>query len=151
MIYIAKKEYTEDEEDAIPICKGLANICELLRPGQELTCRLSRNRSDRKGPRVTTNITLPGRHLVLLPDADYTGVSRRIENESERSKLKKIAENLKPKGMGLIVRTASEGMNEEDFTSDLRFLLNLWESIRKKERSGRVPRCIHKDPNLDRW
>lgn len=144
---IAKKEYTEDEEDAIQYVKG-CNICELLRPGQELTVQVIKEPIGSKGPRVTTNITLPGRHLVLLPDADYTGVSRRIENESERSKLKKIAENLKPKGMGLIVRTASEGMNEEDFTSDLRFLLNLWESIRKKERSGRVPRCIHKDPNL---
>lgn len=144
---IAKKEYTEDEEDAIQYVKG-CNICELLRSGQELTVQVVKEPIGSKGPRVTTNITLPGRHLVLLPDADYTGVSRRIENESERSKLKKIAENLKPKGMGLIVRTASEGMNEEDFTSDLNFLLKLWESIRKKQRGGRVPRCIHKDPNL---
>ncbi|MGI6668885.1 MAG: Rne/Rng family ribonuclease [Acetivibrionales bacterium] len=145
---VAKKEYTEDEEDTVSYAKS-CNICELLKPGQELTVQVIKEPIGSKGPRVTTNITLPGRHLVLLPGADYTGVSRRIENGCERARLKKIAESLKPKGMGLIIRTASEGMNEEeDFAGDLRFLLNLWESIRKKELSGRVPRCIHKDPNL---
>lgn len=144
---IAKKDYSEDEEDMIQDFKG-CNISELLRPGQELTVQVIKEPIGSKGPRVTTNITLPGRHLVLLPDADYTGVSRRIENDSERAKLKKIAEKLKPKGMGLIVRTASEGKEEEDFTRDLSFLLKLWESTRQKEHSGPVPRCIHKDLSL---
>ena len=85
---------------------------------------------------------------MLLPDADYTGVSRRIEDEDERAKLKKIADNLKPAGMGLIVRTASEGMEEDDFTDDLGFLLKLWKNIKGKEKSGPVPRCIHKDLSL---
>lgn len=144
---VAKKDYSEEEEDAVQDAKG-CNIAELLSPGQELTVQVTKEPIGSKGPRVTTNITLPGRHLVLLPDADYTGVSRRIENESERSKLKKFAENLKPKGMGLIVRTASEGKNEADFSEDLSFLLKLWESIQQKERSGSVPRCIHKDLSL---
>lgn len=145
---IAHREYSEeDEESAEQELKG-CNIGELLSAGQELTVQVIKEPIGSKGPRVTTNITLPGRHLVLLPDADYTGVSRRIENEVERAKLKKIAENLKPKGMGLIVRTASEGKQEEDFTEDLRFLLKLWESIRQKEQSGPVPRCIHKDLSL---
>ncbi len=144
---VAKKDYSEDEDDAIQVIKGY-NIGELLRAGQELTVQVIKEPIGSKGPRVTTNVTLPGRHLVLLPDADYTGVSRRIANDSERAKLKKIAEKLKPKGMGLIVRTASEGKDEEDFASDLSFLLKLWDSIRQKERSGPVPRCIHKDLSL---
>ena len=144
---VAKKDYSEDEEDAIQETRDY-NIGELLKTGQELTVQVIKEPIGSKGPRVTTNVTLPGRHLVLLPDADYTGVSRRIENEGERTKLKKIAEKLKPKGMGLIVRTASEGKEEEDFSQDLSFLLKLWESIRQKERSGPVPRCIHKDLSL---
>lgn len=144
---LARKDYQEDEEDTAQDYKG-CNIGELLKAGQELTVQVIKEPIGSKGPRVTTNITLPGRHLVLLPDADYTGVSRRIENESERSKLKKIADNIKPKGMGLIIRTASEGKEEEDFADDLRFLLKLWNSIHQKEQRGQVPRCIHKDLSL---
>lgn len=145
---VAKKEYSEDEEEAMIHDIKDSNISGLLREGQELTVQAIKEPIGSKGSRVTTNITLPGRHLVLLPDVDYTGVSRRIENDSERIKLKKIAEKLKPKGMGLIVRTASKGKEEEDFTHDLSFLLKLWESIRQKEHSGPVPRCIHKDLSL---
>lgn len=144
---VVRKEYTEEEDDMFQDVKGL-NIEDILRPGQELTVQVIKESIGSKGPRVTTHVTLPGRHLVLLPNADYTGVSRRIENEAEKTKLKKIAEKFKPKGMGLIVRTASEGKEEEDFTQDLNFLLKLWESIGQKERSGSVPRCIHKDLSL---
>ncbi len=144
---VAKKDYTDDEDDAVQEVRDY-NISELVSVGQEVTVQVIKEPIGSKGPRVTTNITLPGRHLVLLPDADYTGVSRRIENEAERSKLKNIAENLKPEGMGLIVRTASEGMEEEDFTDDLSFLVKLWSSIKEKEKNGPVPRCIHKDLNL---
>lgn len=144
---VARKEYNEDEEDAVQDTKG-QKINTLLKAGQELTVQVVKEAIGTKGPRVTTNITLPGRHMVLLPGADYTGVSRRIENEKERTKLKKIADKLKPEGMGLIVRTASEGKKEEDFTDDLSFLIKLWESIRQKEKKGVVPRCIHKDLSL---
>lgn len=145
---IARRDYSDDDKESTEQELRECNIADLLSAGQELTVQVIKEPIGSKGPRVTTNITLPGRHLVLLPDADYTGVSRRIENEAERAKLKQIAENLKPKGMGLIVRTASEGKQEEDFTEDMRFLLKLWESIRQKEQSGPVPRCIHKDLNL---
>lgn len=144
---VPQKEFNEEDDD---ICQDVKdyNIDEILRPGQELTVQVIKEPIGSKGPRVTTHITLPGRHLVLLPNADYTGVSRRIENDSERNKLRKIAEKLKPKGMGLIVRTASEGKSEEDFSHDLSFLLKLWESIKHKELSGPIPRCMHKDLNL---
>lgn len=150
-LYVAdalpQKDYNETDEEEYAQVRGYS-IEELLRPGQELTVQVIKEPMGTKGPRVTTHITLPGRHLVLLPNADYVGVSRRIEDDAERGKLKKIAEKLKPKNMGLIVRTASEGKSEEDFTNDLSFLLKLWEKIGQKEQKGSVPRCIHRDLNL---
>ncbi|MCX7842162.1 MAG: Rne/Rng family ribonuclease [Clostridia bacterium] len=144
---VSQREYSDDEDELYQELRG-HNIDEILRPGQEITVQVIKEPIGTKGPRVTTHITLPGRHLVLLPNADYVGVSRRIENDQERCKLKKIAEKIKPKGMGLIVRTVSEGKHEEDFSHDLNFLLKLWEKIKQKEFSGPVPRCIHKDLNL---
>lgn len=144
---IVQKEFAEDYDDSFNDMKDY-NIDELLRVGQEITIQVIKEPIGTKGPRVTTNITLPGRQLVLLPNADYIGISRRIEDESERSKLKKIVEKIKPPGMGLIVRTASEGRRSEDFSNDISFLTKLWEKIKKNEKSGPVPRCIHKDLNL---
>lgn len=143
---IVQKEFVEEDE-VYQDFKGY-NIEELLRPGQEITVQVIKEPIGTKGPRVTTHITLPGRQLVLLPNADYVGISRRIEEENERSRLKKMAEKLKPKGMGLIVRTAYEGRNSEDFSNDLNFLLKLWEKIKQKEKGGPTPRCIHKDLSL---
>lgn len=163
---MARKDYSEEdyenghidngyeengnEEKACNTTNGSkrCNIGDLLSPGQELTVQVTKEPIGSKGPRVTTNITLPGRYLVLLPGADYVGVSRRIENEGERTKLKQIAEELKPKEMGLIIRTVSEGNDGKDFVEDLEFLLKLWDRILLSEQSGPVPRCIHKDFSL---
>lgn len=141
------REFSDEDDEIFNELKE-CNIDEILKPRQEITVQVVKEPIGTKGPRVTTNITLPGRYLVLLPNADYTGVSRRIENESERNKLKKIVEALKPKGMGMIVRTASEGKSAEDLSHDLNFLLRLWDTIRQKEQSGHVPRCLHKDLSL---
>jgi ribonuclease G len=102
------RELTGEDDE---VCQEVKNysINEILKPGQEITVQVVKEQCGSKGPRVTTHITLPGRYMVLLPGADYVGISRRIEDEGERARLKKIAEKLKPKEMGLIVRTASEG------------------------------------------
>jgi ribonuclease G len=144
---IPQKEFNEDEEEVFQDYKEY-NIEDIMKPGQEITVQVIKEPIGTKGPRVTTQITLPGRHLVLLPNADYIGISRRIENETEKTKLKKLAEEIQPKGIGLIVRTASEGKSREDFIQDLNFLTRLWEAIKQKEYSGSVPRCLHKDLNL---
>lgn len=114
---IPQKEFSEDDEEFYGDVKN-CNIEDILRPGQEITVQVKKEPISTKGPRVTTHITLPGRQLVLLPNADYIGISRRIEDEEERAKLRKIAEKIKPKNMGLIVRTVSEGKREEDFKKD---------------------------------
>ncbi len=143
---IQQKEFSDDEIDYRDYAEY--NISDILKVGQEITVQVIKEPVGTKGPRVSTHITLPGRNLVLLPNADYIGISRRIESETERQKLKKIAEKLKPDNMGLIVRTASEGKEESDFVEDVSFLTKLWDKIKKTESSGAVPRCIHKDINL---
>lgn len=144
---IAQKEYSDDEIDVYRDYTEY-NISDILKIGQELTVQVIKEPVGTKGPRVSTHITLPGRNLVLLPNADYVGISRRIENDAERQRLKKIAEKLKPSNMGLIVRTVSEGKEDLDFVEDVSFLTKLWAKIKLMESSGPVPRCIHKDINL---
>lgn len=144
---IMNREYSDEYDDYYQEKRNY-NIEDILRPGQEITVQVTKEPIGTKGPRVTTNITLPGRQLVLLPSADYVGISRRIDNETERAELKKIVEEIKPKDMGLIVRTASEGKTSEDFSNEINFLVKLWETIKQKEKGGPVPRCIHKDLNL---
>lgn len=137
----------EDEEVEIHNVNKVS-IEQLLKPGQTITVQVVKEPIETKGPRVTTQVTLPGRHLVLLPNADYIGISRRISSDKERSRLRKLAEEVKPRGMGLIVRTASEGKTLEDFQSDVIFLVKQLKKIKRGEVVGRVPRCIHKDLSL---
>lgn len=123
-------------------------ISEILSQGQVITVQVIKEPTGNKGPRVTANISLPGRYLVLLPKMDYAGVSRRIENVSERNRLKAIAEKLKPQNMGIIIRTAAEGKDEKDFIEDISFLVRVWGDVRQKEEKGGAPKCIHRDYNL---
>ncbi|MEO8054925.1 MAG: Rne/Rng family ribonuclease [Acidobacteriota bacterium] len=126
----------------------LPSIDELLREGQELVVQVTKDQIAHKGVRVTTHVTLPGRTLVYMPTIDHVGVSRRIENEEERSRLKDILTALKKGPGGYIVRTAGEGRAAEEFAADRRYLTKLWEQIRKKgERSG-APTLLHRDLDL---
>jgi len=124
------------------------SIRDLLREGQELTVQVLKDPIGTKGARVTTHITLPGRYMVLMPTVNYIGVSRRIEDEEERQRLKEITEQIKPESMGLIVRTAAQEKERNDFKPDVDFLVRLWEKIKKRELKGRVPRLLHKDESL---
>ncbi len=109
-------------------------IDEVLQDGQEILVQVSKAPIGSKGARVTSYITLPGRYIVLMPNVEHVGISRRIVDEDERNRLKTIVEHIKPEGYGLIIRTASEGSPEEDIRKDLDFLLLLWENLdRKKE------------------
>ena len=83
-----------------------------------------------------------------MPTVNYVGVSRRIENETERARLKEIAERLKPNGMGMIVRTAAQGRDQDDFIQDIDFLCRLWARIQSKEWRGKVPRVLYEDEDI---
>ena len=112
-------------------------IEDIIQEGQEMLVQVSKDPIGSKGARVTSYITLPGRYLVLMPNVDHIGISRRISNEEERNRLKSIVEGIRPPGYGLIIRTASEDSTEEDIRKDLDFLLLLWENIQEKK--DRVP------------
>lgn len=124
------------------------SISKLLTPGQELLVQVAKEPIGTKGARVTTNITLPGRYLVLMPTADYVGVSRRIESEDERSRLRELANGLSRDGMGVIVRTVAEGRSVDDLQQDLDFLRGVWDKIRSKSRKANPPSLLHREYDL---
>jgi len=124
------------------------SIRDIIKEGQEITVQVLKEPIGTKGARVTTHITLPGRYLVLMPTVNYIGVSRRIEDEAERQRLKQIAESIKPPDMGLIVRTAARDKAYEDFIPDIKFLCKLWGKIKEEEWRGKVPRVIYQDEDL---
>lgn len=123
-------------------------IEDLLQEGQEVLVQVSKDPIGSKGARVTSYVTLPGRYLVLMPNVEHIGISRRISEEAERIRLKTLVENIKPKGYGLIIRTASEGSGEEDLKKDLDFLLLLWENIQKKKDRVSAPSLLYSDLDL---
>ena len=128
---------------------NLPAISELLKPGQEILCQIAKEPMAKKGARITSHIALPGRFLVFMPTVHHTGVSRKIESDAERRRLKEIL--LSEKGEapgGFIVRTAASGASEEELRSDLRFLLNLWSDIKTRSESSKSPALIYHDLNL---
>ena len=124
------------------------SIANVLRPGQEVIVQIAKEPSGTKGARVTTNITLPGRYLVIMPTVEYIGISRRIGAETERDRLRLVAEKVKPANMGLIVRTVAEGLSEEELQQDVTLLTKLWKKIQNRMYHGPVPNLIHKDLEL---
>lgn len=121
---------------------------ESIKEGNEITIQVVKEAIGTKGPRVTTYVTLPSRYLVLMPYVNHIGVSRRIESEEERQRLKAIAENIKPPDMGIIVRTAGAGKKEEDLYPDIEYLTKIWSSIKNKEQKIHAPELLHRDESL---
>jgi len=125
------------------------DIPRLYPPGSEINVQVTKGPIGTKGPRVTTNIVLPGRYLVLLPNSDQSGVSRKIENPEERQRLKNILRDMSiPDGMGVIMRTAGEGQQKRYFISDLALLLEQWKEIQEKIRTQPPASCVFQEPDL---
>ena len=128
---------------------NLPAISDLLKPGQEVLVQIAKEPIAKKGARITSHIALPGRFLVFMPTVNHTGVSRKIESDSERRRLKEILLSEKGDAQGgFIVRTAAAGASEEELRSDLRFLLNLWADIKTRSESSKSPALIYHDLNL---
>jgi ribonuclease E len=128
---------------------NLPAISDLLKPGQEVLVQIAKEPIAKKGARITSHIALPGRFLVFMPTVNHVGVSRKIESDSERRRLKEIL--LSEKGDasgGFIVRTAASGASEDELRSDLRFLLHLWADIKQRSESSKSPALIYHDLNL---
>jgi len=128
---------------------NIPSIRDILKAGQEITVQVQKEPIGTKGAKVTTHVTLPGRYMVLMPTMNYVGVSRRIEDEKERQRLKEVAESMKPETMGIIVRTAALEKDYSDIQPDVEFLVRLWNKIKDREiRGGRTPRLLHKDESI---
>jgi len=123
-------------------------IEQIVKPGQEITVQVIREPVEGKGARVTTNITLPGKYAVLAAKSNMAVVSGKIENKPERERLKNIASRFCGEDIGIIIRTASEGVKDSEIENDILTLLQMRESIVKKESKGKVPRILHQEAGL---
>lgn len=125
------------------------DIPRLYPPGSDIIIQVTKGPIGTKGPRVTTNLALPGRYLVLLPNSEQCGISRKIESQEERQRLKKILRNLTiPDGMGVIIRTAGEAQQARYFVRDLALLVEQWNEIQKKATTDPAPCCMFQEPDL---
>jgi len=118
-------------------------------PGSEIVIQVTKGPIGSKGPRTTTNLSLPGRYLVLMPFSDQCGISRKIEDSRERQRLRQLVNELTiPEGMGVIVRTAGEGKKSRYFVRDLHLLLKTWSNIQARLQSEKAPACLYQEPDL---
>jgi ribonuclease G len=127
--------------------KGARRIQDLIKRGQTILVQAVKDPMKSKGARLTTELSLPGRFLVYVPNGEGYGVSRRLD-EDERTRLKGIVKELDPKGGGIIVRTAAEGASAEDIERDLVFLQRLWATIQKQAESATAPALVYEEAEL---
>ena len=151
-LFEMESEEGEDslEEKPVPVISNKRDftIEELIHEGQEILVQAAKSPMGTKGARISSYISLPGRFLVLMPNSDHIGVSRRIEDETERERLKSMVEKLRTEDFGYIVRTAAEGEQEEKLAYEMGFLNNLWKNIKKKFETAPVPSLLHQDLSI---
>ena len=116
-----------------------------LKEGDHITVQIEKEAIGTKGPKLTSHISIPGKNIVLIPRENSIGISKKIENEEERNRLKSIFEKYKPKNCGIIVRTECGGKEEEEIIKEIQFLTMMWESIEKKEQYISAPVLLYKE------
>jgi len=142
VLYAGEVNYSpEDIEGPAP------RIEQLLKPGQAVMVQVTKDPMGGKGARLTANLSLAGRYLVLAPNQNLQGISRRLGDDA-RKRLKSMLKRVKPPEHGVIVRTAAEGVSEEALEDDLRRLLAIWQDIQKKAKKGKAPTVLYEEPEL---
>ncbi|KUO70884.1 MAG: ribonuclease G [Desulfosporosinus sp. BRH_c37] len=136
----------EEDEKASPA--NSVRIEHILKPRQELLVQIIKEPVGTKGARISVNLTLPGRYVVLLPQVSYIGVSRKITVTEERERLLDLADQAKPEGMGVIIRTLAEGIDGEEIAEDITKLVAMWLDLQPKIPHVSVPGIVHKDVDL---
>jgi len=140
--------HLEEDDDRDDSGSPTGRIQDMLKEGQEVVVQVAKEPMGTKGARVTSYMSIPGRYLVFMPTYGKVAISRRIESEAERRRLKEIVRKLRPKGCGFIIRTVCEGMSREDLRSDMDYLVKLWEAIEKKEKTAKAPALLYEEPDL---
>jgi ribonuclease G len=141
---------TKDElprEEMAKAARG-QKIEDLLKEGQEILVQVAKEPIGTKGARITSYISLPGRHLVFMPTVDHVGISRRIGTDKERKRLRELIDAQRPKGAGFIVRTVAEGASEKELHDDMDFLMKLWREILRKQERAKPASLIYSDLDL---
>ena len=137
--------FEEDEKVSPVVQERIENV---LKPRQELLVQIIKEPVGTKGARITVNLTLPGRYVVLLPQVSYIGVSRKVQDHRERTRLRDLAAASKPEGMGVIVRTLAEGIDGDEIANDITQLVAFWQALQPKIPHVSVPGLVHKDVDL---
>jgi Rne/Rng family ribonuclease len=137
-----------DRRDEKPRPRRDTRIEDVLKVGQEVVVQISKDPIGSKGARLTSHISIPGRHLVFMPTVDHVGISRRISNEKERRRLREIVDRLRPPGTGFIVRTVAENVPQAKLESDIRFLIEIWNQVVRKNEKRGGPGLMHPDLDL---
>src|SRR5437763_8302766 len=132
--------------------RHLPAISDLLKEGQEILVQIAKEPISKKGARITSHIALPGRFLVYMPTGEHVGVSRKIESDNERHRLRKLIQTIRaeediPSG-GFIVRTAGVGISEKELREDVRYLVRTWLDIRSSAEKAKAPALVHRDLDL---
>ncbi len=125
--------------------RASVQIDDLISEGQEILVQVAKAPIGSKGARITSHISLPGRFLVLMPTVDHIGISRRIEDDVERGRLKDLILSLREREFGYIVRTAGEGVEKEKFEKEMHFLVNLWDKIQNRYQTSSAPLLLHNE------
>ncbi len=141
---------TPAEEEALPLPPQRLDfpIEELLVEGQEILVQVAKSPIGTKGARISSHISIPGRFLVLMPSSTHVGISRRIEDEAERARLKQLVHDRRKENFGYIIRTAAEGEGEEKIIYEMGFLATLWENIQRKFAAASTPSLIYQDLSI---
>ncbi len=142
------REFEEKYLDGIENSKK--PIEDILNVGDEVVVQVLKEPTGNKGARVTTHYTIPGKYLVLMPNNDHIAISKKITDEEERNRLQKILEDIKPKGIGVIIRTAAREKNESVFVKEIEYLTKQWKEIERKLKKAKVGDVVYKDNNIIR-
>ncbi|HLH27719.1 MAG TPA: Rne/Rng family ribonuclease, partial [Acidimicrobiales bacterium] len=126
---------------------GQPRIEQLLRPGQSILCQVTKNPIGAKGARLTQEVSLPGRFVVLVPNSTAYGISKRLD-DAERRRLRRIVDAVRPKGHGLIVRTAAAGASADELRADVERLTRQWEEIAAFSTQGQEPQLLYREPAI---
>ncbi|TAN20156.1 MAG: Rne/Rng family ribonuclease [Actinomycetota bacterium] len=136
-----------EREDLLDADQRSVRIEQLLRPKQTVVCQVTKNPIGTKGARLTQEVSLPGRFLVLIPNSDSYGISKRLP-EDERKRLRRILDDIKPSGFGLIVRTAADGATADELRRDTDHLIGMWERIEERARVAHAPALLYQEPQV---
>jgi ribonuclease E len=136
-----------DRDEGIERDPGTTRIEHLLRPGQTILCQVTKNPIGVKGARLTQEVSIPGRFVVLVPESNASGISKRLDDR-ERKRLRRVLDGIRPEGHGVIVRTAAEGASVEELRRDVAQLVKKWDEIADKARRVSAPALLYSEPHL---